>query len=196
MYCLVVFFSLLRKSLRKPTKSAYPAPLLTNASHWFGPAFCAGPLTCHFGILTGDPRNPFLVSHLLVRFPHRKHLNDLVPSGRARPIDKASKKPLNSERGPREPKSDAKLQPVSDMAKSFHVLFQKKSPFSAFEVIRDTKMGVQDRTRSPRHPKNMENSRHGITGSHGISGITGINGITGISGISQPGSGIGRDRKG
>ena len=82
MYCLVVFFSLLRKSLRKPTKSAYPAPLLTNASHWFGPAFCAGPLTCHFGILTGDPRNPFLVSHLLVRFPHRKHLNDLVPPGR------------------------------------------------------------------------------------------------------------------
>ena len=142
----------MRKSLRKPTKSAYPAPLLTNASHWFGPAFCAGPLTCHFGILTGDPRNPFLVSHLLVRFPHRKHLNDLVPPGRARPIDKASKKPLNSERGPREPKSDAKLQPVSDMAKSFHVFFQKKSLFSAFGVIQDTKMNVQDRTRSPRRP--------------------------------------------
>ena len=36
----------------------------------------------------------------------------------------------------------------------------------------------------------MENSRHGITGSHGISGISGINGI------SQPGSGIGVDRRG
>ena len=75
------FLFSVEKSLRKPTKSAYPAPLIINASHWFGPAICAGPLTCHFGILTGDPRNPFLVSHLLVRFPHRKHLNDLVPPG-------------------------------------------------------------------------------------------------------------------
>ncbi len=94
------------------------------------------------------------------------------------------------------------------MAKSFHVFFQKKSPFSAFGVIQDTKMGVQDRTRGPRH--------HGEHGeletwnqwnrwnqwnqwnrwnqwNHGISGI---NGITGISGIRQPGSGIGVDRKG
>ena len=37
------------------------------------------------------------------------------------------------------------------MAKSFHVFFQKKSPFSAFGVIQDTKMGVQDRTHSTRH---------------------------------------------
>ena len=32
------------------------------------------------------------------------------------------------------------------MAKSFHVFFQKKSPFSAFGVIQDTRVGLQDRT--------------------------------------------------
>jgi hypothetical protein len=32
------------------------------------------------------------------------------------------------------------------MAKSFHVFFQKKSTFSAFGVIQDTKMNLQDRT--------------------------------------------------
>ena len=38
------------------------------------------------------------------------------------------------------------------MAKSFHVFFQKKSPFSAFGVIQDTRVGVQDRIHGPRHP--------------------------------------------
>ena len=87
------------------------------------------------GISTrGDPRNPrFLVSHLLVRFPHRKHVNDLSSALRtraARLSHKASKKPLNSGRSPREPKSDAKLQPLSDMAKYFHKKMKKKRRFN------------------------------------------------------------------
>jgi len=46
-------------------------------------------------------------------------------------FDKASKKPLNSELGPREPKSDAKLQPISETAKYFNKKNQKKCVFSA-----------------------------------------------------------------
>ena len=56
-----------------------PAPLI-QTPHWLRPdaeRAARDLFTCHFGILTGDPRNPFLVSHLLVRFPHRKHVNDL-----------------------------------------------------------------------------------------------------------------------
>jgi hypothetical protein len=36
------------------------------------------------------------------------------------------------ERGPREPKSDAKLIPLSDMAKSFQGFFRKKRDFNGF----------------------------------------------------------------
>ena len=82
------------------------------------------------------------------------------------------------------------------MAKSFHVFFQKKSPFSAFGVIQDTRVGVQDRTHSIRHPGKhgeLETRNHRKSWNQWISGISGISGITGIS---QPGSGIGRDRRG
>ncbi|MBR5638536.1 MAG: hypothetical protein IKW83_02115, partial [Muribaculaceae bacterium] len=48
----------------------------------------------------------------------------------ARLFGKASKKPLNSEPGPREPKSDAKLQPLSDMAKCFHEKMRKNRDFN------------------------------------------------------------------
>ena len=77
-----------------------PAPLI-QTPHWLRPdaeRAARDLFTCHFGILTGDPRNPFLVSHLLVRFPHRKHVNDLRLPARAHPFGRASKKPLNSER--------------------------------------------------------------------------------------------------
>ncbi len=124
-----------------PTATLSPAPLVTP--HWFAahPALpsrgaeAASLLTCHLGISTrGDPRNPsFLVSHLLVRFPHRKHVNDLSkspPDSRGGLFHKASKKPLNSEPGPREPKSDAKLQPLFHMAKYFHKKMQKKRRFN------------------------------------------------------------------
>ena len=76
---------------RHPLGRASPRPYVTP--HWDAaiplPRLAArtagrqgrgrGALTCHLGILTGDPRNPFLVSHLLVRFPHRKHVNDQCP---------------------------------------------------------------------------------------------------------------------
>ncbi|MBO4723523.1 MAG: hypothetical protein J5629_11440, partial [Muribaculaceae bacterium] len=44
--------------------------------------------------------------------------------------DRASKKPLNSEQGPREPKSDAKLQPIFHMAKCFHKKMRKNREFN------------------------------------------------------------------
>jgi hypothetical protein len=97
------------------------------------PAATRGPLShlSLFGILTGDPRNPFLVSHLLVRFPHRKHVHDLCAS-RTHPrlFSQGVKKTAQLGTGPREPKSDAKLQPLSDMAKYFARKIEKKLDFS------------------------------------------------------------------
>ncbi|MBR5085408.1 MAG: hypothetical protein IKX31_00195, partial [Muribaculaceae bacterium] len=43
------------------------------------------------------------------------------------PFGRASKKPLNSERGPREPKSDAKLQPIFHTAKYLRGFFREKT---------------------------------------------------------------------
>ena len=45
---------------------------------------------------------------------------------RPAPSGRASKKLLNSGRSPREPKSDAKLQPPRDMAKCFHEKIEKQ----------------------------------------------------------------------
>ena len=68
-----------------PDTTAVPL-LLCNASLVRGTSIAPrgtaeGRASLHLslGISTrGDPRNPrFLVSHLLVRFPHRKHVNDL-----------------------------------------------------------------------------------------------------------------------
>ena len=100
--------------LQKMTPSTSTAvPLLSATPHWprltrrpspAGAALAGRDVYLHLslGILTaGAPRNPrFLVSHLLVRFPHRKHVNDLskAPRPLQRPFDKASKKPLNSDR--------------------------------------------------------------------------------------------------
>ena len=71
---------------RHPAKADSPLPggrcLSRSPKRLIGSARtrlkAAGPLSpVVLGILTGDPRNPFLVSHLLVRFPHRKHFNEL-----------------------------------------------------------------------------------------------------------------------
>ena len=66
-------------SLNKDTSTAGADPvLIINA--FIGPpsspARGSGGLHLSLGISTGDPRNPFLVSLLPVRFPHRKHVND------------------------------------------------------------------------------------------------------------------------
>ena len=81
----VLFFSLCKRTpQRRASRSADSNASLVTPRRG---TRRAGLFTCHFGILTGDPRNlgiltgdprnPFLVSHLLVRFPHRKHVNDL-----------------------------------------------------------------------------------------------------------------------
>ncbi|MBR5087531.1 MAG: hypothetical protein IKX31_11070, partial [Muribaculaceae bacterium] len=58
------------------------------------------------------------------------------------PFGRASKKPLNSERGPREPKSDAKLQPIFHTAKYLRGFFRKKRDFNCFLHIRADKGGA------------------------------------------------------
>ena len=135
------FFSL---NKRHPLGRASPRPYVTP--HWDAaiplPRFAArtagrqgrgrGALTCHLGILTGDPRNPFLVSHLLVRFPHRKHVNDQCPPAHRPPFGQGVKKTAQLGTGPREPKSEAKLQHLSDTAKYFRHFFQKKRGFNMY----------------------------------------------------------------
>ena len=75
VYLVCLFFSEEKGTSATHKPEAVPLRLHALVSLVSMTAVMLSPVT--IGILTGDPRNPFLVSHLLVRFPHRKHINDL-----------------------------------------------------------------------------------------------------------------------
>ena len=95
MYYRFLFFS--EKKGRHNRSSVFPRSFSITPHWWHGLSHALSPVTK--GILTGrSAESSLLVSHLLVRFPHRKHINDLMPPGARHAFDKASKKPLNSDR--------------------------------------------------------------------------------------------------
>ena len=88
------------------------------------------------GILTGDPRNPFLVSHLLVNFLTANiSMISCLPAPR-RLFSKASKKPLNSEQVLVSRKAMQNYNRSLDCANIFTTFFQKKAVFLRFAWFR------------------------------------------------------------
>ena len=167
--------------------------------HWLRPGAARAArdiLTCHLGILTGDPRNPFLVSHLLVRFPHRKHFNDRMPPGARHVFDKASKKPLNSDRVLVSRKAMQNYNRFPTWQNISGKKFEKKSLFSVLEGFgtqrrrfgtpaggAEGRLHHPDPPDPPEYPESPESPespggrfrrRHPVPPNHRVAGAAGI----------------------
>ena len=130
MYYRFLFFS--EKKGRHNRSSVFPRSLSITPHWWHGQSHALSPVTK--GILTGrSAESSLLVSHLLVRFPHRKHINDLMPPGTRHAFDKASKKPLNSDRVLVSRKAMQNYNRFPTWQNISGKKFEKKSLFSVLE---------------------------------------------------------------
>ena len=130
VYLVCLFFSEEKGTSATHKPEAVPLRLHALVSLVSMTAVMLSPVT--IGILTGDPRNHLSLSLTCLSIfliANMSKISLLMLSPR---FQQGVKKTAQLGTGPREPKSDAKLQPLLGLCKYFHHFFSKKRGF--FEI--------------------------------------------------------------